>query len=240
MRFLLVHGGWQGGWCWDEVGAALRADGHETLAPTLLGADPGAEVDLAEVDLSSIVAALAAELEELGYRDFVAVGHSGGGPVIQALSERMPERVAGLVFANAWVLENGESIYDVFPDELSSRMRAAAAATPNRSIPITPEFWSELLMSDVPKEESEKWLPRLAPSPDGWMAESIDLPTFPRSGLPLHFVFLADDKTVPRSTLDFFASRLPDVRTTETPGSHEAMLTRPKEFAEALLRVIER
>jgi pimeloyl-ACP methyl ester carboxylesterase len=240
MRFLLVHGGWQGGWCWTEVAAALEAAGHETFAPTLLGADPDAEVDLAEVDLSAIVAALGAELEELDYRDFIAVGHSGGGPVIQALSERNPDRLAGLVFANAWVLEDGESIYDAFPEELSSQMRAVAAATPDRTIPITAEFWSEMLMSDVPKEESKKWLSRLAPSPEGWMDEVIALPTFPRPGMPLHFIFLEDDKTVPRGTLELFASRLPAVRTTTAPGSHEAMLTRPREFAEALLRVTQR
>jgi pimeloyl-ACP methyl ester carboxylesterase len=37
MQFVLVHGGWQGGWAWDAVAARLRAHGHEVLAPTLRG-----------------------------------------------------------------------------------------------------------------------------------------------------------------------------------------------------------
>jgi hypothetical protein len=54
MRFLLVHGGWQGGWCWDGVAERLRAAGHEVLAPTLAGHEPGAtgRTDLTATELA--------------------------------------------------------------------------------------------------------------------------------------------------------------------------------------------
>jgi pimeloyl-ACP methyl ester carboxylesterase len=79
MKFVLVHGGWQGGWAWDGVSALLRAGGHEVFAPTLRGLAEGA-TDRAGVSLADMGAGLIQEIEEQDSHDCVVVGHSGGGP----------------------------------------------------------------------------------------------------------------------------------------------------------------
>ena len=56
--FVLVHGAWHGGWCWRDVAAALRADGHDVLAPTLSGVAERAQL-APHVDLSTHVGELA-------------------------------------------------------------------------------------------------------------------------------------------------------------------------------------
>ncbi|MBA3567312.1 MAG: alpha/beta hydrolase, partial [Actinobacteria bacterium] len=45
---VLVPGFWLGAWAWDEVAAALRADGHDVTALTLPG------LESADADRSAI------------------------------------------------------------------------------------------------------------------------------------------------------------------------------------------
>jgi pimeloyl-ACP methyl ester carboxylesterase len=236
MRFLLMHGGWQGGWCWDGVKAVLEERGHEVYAPTLPGFVDD-DVDRAAVTLAEITAPVIAELAGRDLRDIVAVGHSGGGPIIQLLREAEPARFARLVFVDAWVLNDGERIYDVLPGELSAALRAAAGSTPDGSVPLAPEMWCAGLMNDVPADEAMRWYQRVTPSPEISMSEPLRLPTFATSGVPTSYVYLDDDVTVPREKYEANAARLTDPQVTSSPGAHEAMLSRPRELAEAILRV---
>jgi hypothetical protein len=73
MGFLLIHGGWQGGWCWDSVATALRELGHEVHAPTLRGLESG-DVDRSGVTLTEMTARIAADIRERDLRELVAVG----------------------------------------------------------------------------------------------------------------------------------------------------------------------
>ncbi|WP_186383501.1 alpha/beta fold hydrolase [Amycolatopsis acidiphila] len=77
MRFLLVHGGWQGGWCWDGVADGLLAHSHEAYAPTLRGLEPS-DVDRSGVGLAETTRLLAGQVERDDLRELIVVGHSGG------------------------------------------------------------------------------------------------------------------------------------------------------------------
>ena len=236
VRFLLIHGGWQGGWCWDGVKAVLEDRGHEVYAPTLAGFGSD-DVDRSGITLDDMTLPVIAELARRDLRDVVAVGHSGGGPVIQLLREADPARFARLVFVDAWVLNNGERIYDVLPAELSATLRAAAAASPDRSVPLPPEMWCAGLMNDVDEDEALRWYARVTPSPEISMSTPFQLPTFATSGVPASYIYLDADVTVPREKYEANAARLTNPKMTTSPGAHEAMLSRPRELAEAILRV---
>ena len=112
MQFVLIHGGWQGGWCWDGVADELRRKGHDVFAPTMRGSESG-QADRSGVTLSNMADRVARDLADRDLHDVVAVGHSGGGPVIQLLHEADPTRFERLIFIDAWVLNDGQSIYDV-------------------------------------------------------------------------------------------------------------------------------
>lgn len=236
MRFLLVHGGWQGGWCWDGVAERLRAAGHEVIAPTLygLGSDPAERID---VSCTEMARRLAGDLKNKDVRDVVAVGHSGGGPVIQLLHEFIPDRLARLVFIDAWVLEDGESIYDLLPGELAKPLQAVADSAPERLVPMPAEFWLHGLCNDMPEETARGWLERVVPTPDSWLSEHLSLPGFAASQVPASYVFLADDQSVPQEIFRSCAARLGQVPTATSPGAHEAMLSQPDQLADALLSV---
>lgn len=236
MRFLLVHGGWQGGWCWDRVAARLRADGHEVLAPTLAGLGPG-DSERFDITATDMARRLADDLRARGQRSLVAVGHSGGGPIIQLLHELLPDHLDRLVFVDAWVLQDGERVYDVLPAPLAESLQAAAAASPGRLIPMPEDFWRHGLCNDMPEEVANGWLDRVVPCPDGWMSEPLPLPGFAGTAVPASYVFLDDDIAVTRDVYESCAARLKQPTTATSPGGHEAMLSQPGALADALLAV---
>lgn len=105
--FVLVHGAWLGGWAWKHVTPRLRMAGHEVFAPTLTGL--GERVHLAhpgvglETHIQDVVNVLV--FEDL--QQVTLVGHSYGGIVITSVADRTPERLAQLVYLDAFVPEDG-------------------------------------------------------------------------------------------------------------------------------------
>ena len=101
--FVLVHGASTGGWYWAPVRARLRAAGHEVFTPTLTGLGERAHLLRQDVGLDTHVADV---LNVLAYGDLVGVvlaGHSYGGMVVTGVADRAPERVAHLVYVDAFV-----------------------------------------------------------------------------------------------------------------------------------------
>jgi pimeloyl-ACP methyl ester carboxylesterase len=236
MKFLLIHGGWQGGWCWDGVVAELERRGHEAHAPTLPGLEPDA-ADRSGVGLATFMAHAARELDARDLSDVVVVGHSGGGPVAQGVVEKARDRVRRIVFVDAWVLRDGERIFDVTGPEMEQGFTTAAAASADGTVPMAEEFWVHGLCNDLSEDAARGWMSRVVPCPIGWLSEPAVLPGFATSGVASAYVFLDDDVTVDPSIYRQMAERLDAPRTTTCPGAHEAMLSQPVALAEALLRV---
>lgn len=103
--FVIVHGGWGGGWEWTEVARALRRAGHEVFTPTLTGMGERAHlagdqpVGLA-IHIEDIVAVL--RLEDLG--DVVLCGHSYGGMPSPVLPIDAPIAYHSLSISTRWFL----------------------------------------------------------------------------------------------------------------------------------------
>lgn len=236
MQFVLVHGGWQAGWCWDAVAPILRSRGHQVFAPTLRGSEEGA-VDRSGVDLTTIGDGLVAAIKQEELRDIVLVGHSGGGPAIQYAADRLVENTWQVVFVDAWVLHDGESIYDVLPTPFADSGRAAAATRPDRTVPMDPAVWRTGFMNGATDDRIAEVWDRLVPVPIGWLEEPISLPRFWDAALPSGYVFLSEDQGMPTEVYRAMAARLSNPRIVECEGPHEAMLTHPAALAEAILAV---
>lgn len=234
MDFVLVHGGWQGGWCWDAVAEHLRTGGHRVFAPTLRGSEEG-DVDRSGVNLTAIGEGLVDAIKQQDLKEMVMVGHSGGGPAVQYAADRLAERTRRVVFLDAWVLRDGESIHDVLPKALVEHDRAAARQSTDQSLPMDPEVWAQHFMNGAAPEVAAAVVGRLVPAPFGWVSEPITLPRFWTAGLPSAYVFLQDDESVPRELYQQMAARLGEPRIVECEGPHEAMLTHPEEVARALV-----
>jgi pimeloyl-ACP methyl ester carboxylesterase len=96
---VLVPGYWLGAWAWDEVADTLRADGHEVTAMTLPGLE-SAEADRSNVTLSDHVDAICEAVQAAG-RPVVLAVHSASGFSGYAASDRVPERIAAMVYVDS-------------------------------------------------------------------------------------------------------------------------------------------
>lgn len=115
--FVLVHGGWHGAWCWSRVVPLLQGEGHEVLAPALTGLGERAHLATPDVDVSTHVRELVDLLETSDASDVVLVGHSYSGVVVTAVAAALPTRVSDVVYLDAFVPEEGRSIFDLLPPE---------------------------------------------------------------------------------------------------------------------------
>jgi pimeloyl-ACP methyl ester carboxylesterase len=116
--FVLVHGAWHGGWCWQRVVDLLARRGHTVHAPTLTGLCERSHLLSPEIDLSTHVADVVNEVLWKDLDGIVLCGHSYGGMVISGAAEQLADRIASIVYLDAFVPEDGESLYDILDAEL--------------------------------------------------------------------------------------------------------------------------
>src|SRR5215470_15170965 len=125
--FVLVHGAWHGGWCWQKVIPYLEAAGHEVYAPTLTGLAERASELSPDVGLDTHIQDIAGLLQEKHLHGVILVGHSYGAMVITGVVDRVPERIAHLVYLDTFVPRNGESMADISPLVIRLLRRQAQA-----------------------------------------------------------------------------------------------------------------
>jgi pimeloyl-ACP methyl ester carboxylesterase len=133
--FVLVHGAWAGSAAWTEVADALRARGHRVFTPSLTGIGERRHLFSGAINLSTHIQDIAAVIESEGLSDVVLAGHSYGGMVVTGIADRLPARIKKLVYVDAIVPENGQSMLDVFGPERAVRIMADAGAHGGIAIP---------------------------------------------------------------------------------------------------------
>ena len=111
--FLLVHGAWHGGWCWDQVSARLTALGHVVIAPTLTGLCERSHLLSPTVNLTTHIDDVAGEIRFKDLSNIVLCGHSYGGMVITGVAERYADRIGSIVYLDAFLPRDGQSLDDI-------------------------------------------------------------------------------------------------------------------------------
>lgn len=125
--FVLVHGGWHGGWCWKRVAPLLHAAGHEVWAPTLSGLADRAHVLTPDIGLESHILDITGLLEFDDLEQVALVGHSYAGMVITGVASRVPDRIRHLVYLDAFVPRAGDSLANLLSPEREYYYRQQAA-----------------------------------------------------------------------------------------------------------------
>ncbi len=108
--FVLVHGAWHGGWCWRRVADRLAAKGRYVVAPTLSGVGERSHLANDSINLSTHIDDVVNEIKWKDLEGLVLVGHSYGGLVITGVAERIRERIAAIVYLDAFLPKDGQSL----------------------------------------------------------------------------------------------------------------------------------
>jgi pimeloyl-ACP methyl ester carboxylesterase len=142
--FVLCTGAWHGGWCWKRVRKALAAQGHDVFTPTLSGLCERSHLLSREIDLTTHIDDIANLIRWEELSDIVLVGHSYGGIVISGVADQLAERIKALVYLDAFVLDDGQSLYDALPPEARQAQLDGVAASGDgwRVPPISAEAFN--------------------------------------------------------------------------------------------------
>ena len=124
--YLLVPGAWLGAWAWQEVTAGLRAAGHEVFPLTLTGVADRSHLCGPEVDLDTHATDITRLIEVEELSDVVLVGHSHGGIAAAAAADRIPDRLARIVYVDSGPLPDGTAELDLAGEPERERTRALA------------------------------------------------------------------------------------------------------------------
>lgn len=127
--YVLVHGAWHGSWCWKRVRKQLQEAGHEVFTPTLTGVGERSHLNSPAINLDTHIADVVSLIRWEELSEVILCGHSYGGSVISGAADRIPERMGALVYLDAFVLENGESTFDLVGEAAAAQMREQARAT---------------------------------------------------------------------------------------------------------------
>ena len=113
--YVLVHGGWHGGWCWRRVADRLRAAGHDVWTPTLTGHGERSHLLTPDVDLDLHIRDIVAVFRFERITDAILVGHSYGGAVVSGVADAIPERIRHVVYLDVILAEDGEAVFTALP-----------------------------------------------------------------------------------------------------------------------------
>jgi pimeloyl-ACP methyl ester carboxylesterase len=225
-NFVLVHGAWHGGWCWRFVRPLL--EGHAVFAPSLTGLGERKHLARPDIDLETHIADVVSLLEMEDLSEVILVGHSYGGMVVTGAADRVPARIARLVYLDAFVPEDGKCLLDYVVPERAARMREEG----EKAGSVTPP---PLSLWGVTKPEHIDFIkPREARHPFGTMVQKIRLAGAARS-LPKTFIYCSSPAT---GSFDQFAAKYrgaPGWRFHELATGHDAMILVPGRVAELLL-----
>jgi pimeloyl-ACP methyl ester carboxylesterase len=238
--FVLLHGSWHGGWCWNGVRSRLQAAGHDVLAPTFTGMSDRTRYGSADTGLVAHIDETVALLEAADLRNVVLVGHSYAGIVVSGVAERVSTRLKHLVYLDAFALRNGESAFSFFPPEIRDLFITLAQQVGNGwGVPAPPSAVDDFLgpvgnQQAAPAAVREFLSTRLTPVPLNTHAQTLAIPANRAAALPKTYISC---KRFPN--LDANKAR---VRTEagwtyrEIDTYHDAMLTAPQELTSLLLQ----
>jgi pimeloyl-ACP methyl ester carboxylesterase len=230
--YVLIHGAWHGGWCWDEVAAILRSHGHRVLTPTLSGLGDRAHLVSPDIDLQVFIQDVVDIFESHDLSDVILVGHSFGGVTLVGAADRIPQRIRQLVFLDAVVLSAGESAFSRLPPEIvAARTKAAMDTSNGLTIPVPPAS-----AFGVFEANQVALLERYCtPHPLKTFDDPIVLKGPPGGSLPKVYIQCVDPVyEALQSSRDFVRTQT-DWAWDEIATGHDAMISAPEALAGKLL-----
>ncbi|ANS63476.1 putative hydrolase or acyltransferase of alpha/beta superfamily [Streptomyces lincolnensis] len=237
--YLLVHGAWHSGQCWERVVPLLASAGHRVVAPSLTGYGDKAHLLGRDVGLDTHADDIVDLIDAEDLTEVILVGHSYAGLVISATANRVPDRIAHLVHLDAMVPEDGESAADVMP-VTQDLIDLAERSESGWRVPPLPELPPPSGLFGVTDPADIAWLrSMLSDHPVRCLRQPVRLGnpavrTIPRTHI--HCVLGRPDGFARRPVPALQPNGAP-AQVWELPTGHDCMITMPAELTELLLRL---
>jgi len=234
--FVLVHGAWHGGWAWERVLPYLSKAGYRVIAPTLAGLGEKANLATPDTGLSTHIQEIVTLLEKENLRNVVLVGHSYGGMVIAGVADQATQRISQLIFLDAFVPKDGQSLADIVGPQGMARIREGAkAAGQGWRIPPFP-----VERFGITSEADIAWVkPKLVFQPIKTFEEPVRLTNPAAASLPRAFIYLNKPAIGSFDGFAKMARNSKDWRYYEMETGHDAMVLEPQKLSALLIKIAE-
>jgi len=228
--FVLVHGAWRGAWIWREVADLLTARGHKVFTPTLTGVADRSHLLGPGINLSTHIADVANLIKWEELEGIVLCGHSYAGMVVSGVAEVAPQAVSSIVFLDAFLPENGKSLFDYLNQERREGTLALIERGAIAQEPIPAAAFGV-------NEKKRAWVDRqCTPHPLRCFTEKLTLTGARERIAKKTYIFATAWESHFRS---FYAKTKadPSWRTYEVPCGHDVMVDMPERLAGILEEV---
>lgn len=237
--FVLIHGSWHGGWCFDQVRPLLEAAGHAVMAPDLPGMG-GDEAALAAVTLDGWAQFAADLCRNAPQHPVILAGHSRGGLVISQAAELAPDAIGTLVYICAMMLPDGMSRAHFKQDEgPNPAFDALISRTPGgHGTRITGADPAAVFAQLSPPDLVAGAMARLVDEPHGPRAQPLRLSPDRFGRVPRVYIECTDDRTIPIASQRRMQHLVPGARAETLWADHSPYLSRPEALAAMLLALV--
>jgi len=233
--FVLVHGAWQSAGTWDLLRPLLEERGHRVITPVLSGLGTDQDRLSPEISLQQHVEDVAVVLARSADR-VILVGHSYAGMIISGAVEINPSQVRRLVFLDAFIPEDEQSVLDLLPPEIATYFRSVARDHGDGW--RLPGGEGQLdLWGLKPGEARDFVRARLSDFSLRCFEESLRLPTNRRASIPSTFVSSVAEEYPARPLFAPFSAKARALgwEVAELNTGHDSHVERPGEVANILL-----
>ncbi len=236
MHFLLVHGAWHGGWCWERLEAEFHARhlGYSIIDLPGLGDDttPPEEIDLAAY--TERVARYVLELD----RPVELVGHSMAGAVITEVAEQVPGFLSGLIYLCAFLPRNGETLAGLGREDRDAGLDAALVRGDDpATLVVAPDAARELFYHDCRSEDAEAAIARLRPQVIAPLHDPVRSTEEHWGRVPRSYVVCNDDRAISPAMQRRMVERTPCDPVIELASGHSPFYSNPAALAAALEQI---
>jgi pimeloyl-ACP methyl ester carboxylesterase len=238
--YVLVHGAWHSGQCWERVAPLVASAGHRVFTPSLTGHGDKAHLLSREVGLDTHADDIVRVLIEQDLTEVILVGHSYAGLVISAVANQVPGRIARLVYLDAMVPGDGDSAGDLYPELTQSLIESTAMSGTDWRVPPLPELPPPSGLFGVTDPADVAWLRTMLSDQSVLCFQQpvrMDDPavdTIPRTHI--HCVGAMLEGTVRQPVSAAQANGAPS-QIWELATGHDCMITMPEGLADLLLEL---
>jgi len=230
--FLVAHGAWTAGWGWKKMHPLMHAGGYRLVTPTLTGLGERVHLASRDVGLDTHIQDMLGVLHYEDLRDAVLIGHSYGGMVATGVADRARDRIAQLVYLDAFVPQDGQSLFDLQPAEVKEHFRTLAKSEVGgwRIPPMA-------MPTDTSPEDFAWSNPRRVPQPLNCFEQKLALQNGPLN-LPRSYIWCRN--TAPHNFQRFHdaAQGQPGWHCYDIGCTHNPHITVPESLYDLLMRIV--
>ena len=220
--FVLVPGAWHGAWCYRKVADRLTSRGHKVYPMSLTGLADRSHLASDAVNMNTHIKDVVnlAKWEDL--KDFVLVGHSYGGLVITGAAEELGPDISSIVYIDAFIPENGQSMADITKRPLPKTGFAPPFPAKAMGVNAADQAWVDAKMT---------------PQPIGTYLQPVTVTGAYNKIAKKTYLRATEFKNPAFDAVLSSLKQKPDWRTFEFASGHDVMVDMPNELSDLLEKV---